>query len=84
MKAANIIETAVSRVLLPVITVALLTGCGNDEQDQSALRDNALAVEVIEAREQDVQTRLHAVGRLVSKNAPVLASESSHSRCDCE
>lgn len=63
-----------SRILLAMAAGLVLAACGSDE-DSLATDQAALAVEVVESREQDVQTRLHAVGRLVSKTAPVLASE---------
>jgi len=62
-----------SFLLLGLLT--LLSACGDDGQTGLENQAAAIAVETATAREQDVQTRLHAVGRLVSKNAPVLASE---------
>jgi RND family efflux transporter MFP subunit len=62
-------------LLVAVVAVqALLSGCGQEE----AGRDAGLAavpVTTATVERRDVDSRLFAVGRLVSRNAPVLASE---------
>jgi RND family efflux transporter MFP subunit len=75
MKTDTIALPVFKRILLLLAPVFLLVSCGSGEDGEPAVQRDVLAVEVVEAREQDVQTRLHAVGRLVSKNAPILASE---------
>lgn len=66
-----------SRVILLAVLVAaqaLLPGCGKDEvaggAEVSAVPVNTATVEL-----RDVDSRLFAVGRLVSRSTPVLASE---------
>lgn len=70
-------RSLISRTILLLASLTLLAACGNDEQSMGGIETAALAVEVTEAQKKDVQTRLHAVGRLTSRNAPVLASEIS-------
>lgn len=57
-----------------VMVLLLLGACGNDEAMNEDRRE-AIAVTTVEVEARDLESRLHAVGRLVSENAPMLASE---------
>jgi RND family efflux transporter MFP subunit len=62
--------TAFAAILLSV----LLGGCGSDE-NAATNGERAVTVTIARVEEKTVQTRLRSIGRLVSRNAPVLASE---------
>jgi len=57
--------------------VASLAACGAGDQEQSGVQNRTIAVTTAKAEVRDVQTQLNSVGRLVSKNTPILASEIS-------
>lgn len=59
-------------ILLALATL-LLTACGSE--DEQVVEQKAIAVLTAKSEIRDVQTMLHSVGRMVSKNAPMLASE---------
>ena len=63
--------------LLTAASLCGVTACGNGgTADQSgAVMRQAVAVTVVESRQQEVRVELYSVGRLVSRNAPQLAAE---------
>ena len=62
-------------LLLAMVAVqALMSGCGGDEA-ADGVEVSAVPVTTAIVERRDVDSRLYAVGRLVSRNTPVLASE---------
>ena len=62
-------------LLLAMVAVqALMSGCGRDEA-ADGVEVSAVPVTTAIVERRDVDSRLYAVGRLVSRNTPVLASE---------
>lgn len=53
----------------------ILTACGERGTEAGAATEQAVAVRTALATSQQVQTELESVGRLVSKNTPLLSSE---------
>lgn len=72
MNMTNRTRAATLSALLPILF--LLAACDSDE-NANHNGDRSVAVTVERVAEKTVQTRLHSIGRLVSRNAPVLASE---------
>ena len=68
--------TRKSTNFIMALLVALgLAACNDSAEDASGAGPKAVAVTVAQSEAKDVHTRLNAIGRLVSTNAPVLASE---------
>ena len=65
---------ATRALLLFAALLPLLAACGRDEADTDA-GQGAVPVTVATVERQAVDSRLHSVGRLVSRHTPVLASE---------
>jgi RND family efflux transporter MFP subunit len=61
-------------LLAGALSVMLLAGCG-DEQSGPGTEDKVVAITTARVERQDVESRLYTVGRLVSRSAPLLASE---------
>ena len=62
--------TIFAAMLLP-----LLAACGTSDSGDVVAEPKAIAVKTATVEQRGVQTRLKAIGRLVSENTPVLASE---------
>ncbi|MEE4218832.1 MAG: efflux RND transporter periplasmic adaptor subunit [Xanthomonadales bacterium] len=73
----NISRCAIFRLLsLAPVLAAMLAACGDGAgQDGEGAGTRAVAVEIARVESRDVQTSLHSVGRLVSRNTPLLAAE---------
>ena len=72
MNAINRTRAAMFTAMLPILF--LLAACGSDENANNiGERPVTVTVETVDVV--TVRTRLHSIGRLVSRNAPVLASE---------
>ena len=65
-------------VLLAAVAFLLLSACGgsNSEGDDFVV-ERTVSVTLAKAVQQEVQVELHSIGRLVSKNTPLLAAEIS-------
>ena len=61
---------------LMIFALFLLAGCGGENRESGALiAERAVSVTVATVTRQDVEVELHSIGRLVSKNTPLLAAE---------
>ena len=65
------------RVCTLVLSALMLVACGDDEQASTEKGKVVVPVTVAIVEVRDVQTQLRSIGRLVSRNAPMLASEVS-------
>jgi len=70
----NLTKRSRGLLLAMVAVQALMSGCGPDEATHG-VEDSAVPVTTAIVERRDVDSRLYAVGRLVSRNTPVLASE---------
>jgi RND family efflux transporter MFP subunit len=62
--------------VLTAIAFSLLSACGGENGDGSDIvAERTVSVTLATAALQEVQVELHSIGRLVSKNTPVLAAE---------
>lgn len=62
-------------LLLAVMLLPLAAGCGSSESGDRVAPTRAVTVKTAVVEQHGVQTRLHSIGRLVSENTPLLASE---------
>ena len=66
----------IGMTLLATVLAATLTACGGGSgENGEGAETRVVAVETAMVESRDVQTSLHSVGRLVSKNTPLLAAE---------
>jgi RND family efflux transporter MFP subunit len=70
----NLTKRSRGLLLAMVAVQALMSGCGPDEATHG-VEDSAVPVTTAIVERRDVDSRLYAVGRRVSRNTPVLASE---------
>lgn len=64
------------RVVLAFVAISLLTACGGESGEGGEIvAERVVSVTLANAALQDVQVELHSIGRLVSKNTPLLAAE---------
>jgi RND family efflux transporter MFP subunit len=62
--------------VLAVFTFSLLSACGaGNGEDGATVAERAVSVTLATAKQQEVQVELHSIGRLVSRNTPLLAAE---------
>ena len=75
----NVSNNAILRLtLLAAVLAYTLAACGGSSSEgDEAVETRAVAVEIARVESRDVQTSLHSVGRLVSRNTPMLAAEVS-------
>jgi len=65
-------------VVLTAFVASLLSACGGENGKVSdTVAERTVSVTLANAELQDVQVELHSIGRLVSKNTPLLAAEIS-------
>jgi len=64
--------------VLAALAFSLLSACGGgNEAGGDSVAERTVSVTLATAAQQEVQVELHSIGRLVSKNTPVLAAEIS-------
>ena len=65
-------------MLLTALAASLLSACGGEDGKVSdGVVERKVSVTLAKATRQDVRVELHSIGRLVSKNTPLLAAEIS-------
>lgn len=67
--------TFMTRTWLLAVLALLLAGCGGNDGEGPGVSVNAVSVRTATVATEDVTTELDSIGRLVSLNAPTLASE---------